>query len=156
MNCAEARDRLLEADPAELEGRVDTELRRHLRACPDCQALADHVLNAQSALEAALDGIRPRAPVDAALEQATARATAARRLRKWWAAAPLAAAAGVAGLLLFGSGGSDMPGETWQPRSVETASGVHVEAPLGQDVVVFDIKDRPDVVVVWFFDKGDE
>jgi len=156
VNCTEARDRLLEADPAELEGRVESELGRHLGACPDCQALADHVLNAQSVLEAALDGIRPGEPVDAALLEVTARAIAARRLRRWWAAAPLAAAAGVAGLLLFGYGGSDMPGEMWQPRPVEAASGVDVEAPPGQDVVVFDIKDRPDVVVVWFFDKGEE
>lgn len=156
MNCAEARDRLLEADPAELEGRVESELWRHVEACGDCHALADRILSAQSALDATLAAIRPRAPVEAALQRACARVATARRPRRWWTVAPLAAAAGVAGLLLFGDGGSDMPGETWQPRPLQAVSGVDVEAPAGQDVVVFDIKDRPDVVVVWFFDKGEE
>ncbi len=156
MNCADARERLLEADPAELEGRIDSELSRHLEACAVCGALANHILDAQSGLKAALAGTRPRAPVDVALRAAAARAASERRRRRWWAAAPMVAAAGLAGLVVFGDGGSEMPGVMWQPSPVRAASSVDVEAPSGKDVVVFEIDDRPDVVVVWFFEKGDE
>jgi hypothetical protein len=114
------------------------------------------MLHAQSVLDRALLDAQPKTPVDLALQTAALRVAAVRRRQRWWTVAPLAAAAGVAGLLLLGRGDSDLPGEMWQPQPAVVVSGIDVEAPSGQDVVVFDIEDRPDVVVVWFFDKGDE
>ena len=156
MTCAEAWGRLLEADPEELKGTVESDLSRHLTACAACRALADDILDAQSALEIALADARPISPVDAVLQVAASRAEARRRRRSWWAAAPVAAAAGLAGLVLLVNGGSEMPGDVWHPTPVPAASGVDVEAPADRDVVVFDIEDRPDVLVIWFFDKGEE
>jgi anti-sigma factor RsiW len=156
MNCPDARELLLEADAAELSCMVASEVSEHLEACDSCRALAARILQAQSTLAKELAGVQPRTPVDAALQSATVKAAAVRRKHSWWAAVPVAAAAGVAGLLLFGRGGPDLPGESWQGQPIVAVSGIDVEAPFGKDVVVFDIKDRPDVVVVWFFDKGDE
>ncbi len=156
MNCAEARELLLEADSAELRCVVASPVVEHLEACDRCRALAARILRAQSTLERELAGVLPRTPVDAALESASLRAAAVRRKLSWWAAAPLAAAAGVAGLLLFGRGGPDLPGQMWQPQPMVAAGGIDVEVPFGKDVVVFGMEDRPDLVVVWFFDKGDD
>jgi anti-sigma factor RsiW len=156
MNCADARELLLEADAAELRCMVASQVSQHLEACGSCRTLATRILQAQSTLEKELAGVEPRTPVDAALQSATVSAAAARRKHRWWAAAPLAAAAGAAGLLLFGNGGPELTGELWQPRRVVANSGLDVDVPSGKDVVVFNIKDRPDVVVVWFFDKGDD
>ncbi|KPJ91188.1 MAG: hypothetical protein AMS18_09190 [Gemmatimonas sp. SG8_17] len=156
MNCADAREQLLEADAAELSCVVASELSEHLEACDSCHALAARILQAQVTLEKGLSVVQPSTTVDVALQSATMRATAVRRKRSWWAAASLAAATGAAGLLLFGNGGPELPGELWQPPPSVVSSGLDVVAPFGKDVVVFDINDRPDVMVVWFFDKGDD
>ena len=156
MNCWDARELLLEADPAELKCTVPSEIVEHLEACDNCHALAARILQAESALGTELAGVQPRTPLDAALQSASLRAATVRRKRRWWAALSATAAAGVAGLLLFGRGGPDLPGRMWQPQPWVAASGIDVEAPLGKDVVVFDIEDRPDLVVVWFFDKGED
>jgi hypothetical protein len=30
-----------------------------------------------------------------------------------------------------------------------------LETPPGKDVAVFEVEDRPDIVVVWFYEQGD-
>jgi len=54
MDCAAARDLLLEADPTELRGEGDSPLAVHLRACAGCRARADAILAAEAELDAAL------------------------------------------------------------------------------------------------------
>ena len=51
MNCATARELLLVADPADLEGRTESELSRHLRDCEVCRQAAELVLHALAELE---------------------------------------------------------------------------------------------------------
>lgn len=156
MNCLAARELLWEADPAELMGRVGSSLSRHLETCEACRRLADAILNAQAALEHSITASRSRTSVENALRMAAATARLRRRRRMWEVTIPFAAAAGVAGLLLLARRAPELPGEIWEPPTAAPVAGPAVEAPPGKDVAVFKIADRPDVVVVWFFDQGDE
>ncbi len=101
MNCAEARRVMLEADPSALTPQADSELAAHLRACASCRGAAEEV----RALEAALAGwLRTATPrTDDASAVARARRAARRRTRSRRLAAglSLAAAAGLAGLLVL-------------------------------------------------------
>ena len=54
MNCWDARELLLEADPAELNCTVASEIVDHLKVCDSCRALAVRILQAESALETEL------------------------------------------------------------------------------------------------------
>jgi predicted anti-sigma-YlaC factor YlaD len=156
MNCAEIRGLLLDADRAELDGTAESDLGRHLHGCSSCRELADLILTTERALAIQVESERPATSVESALEKARQTASAGRRRRAWRVAAPTAAAAGLAGLLVFGSGRPNMPGEIWEPPPARVSAGVEVEAPPGRDVAVFDIEDQQDIVVVWFFDQGDE
>ena len=69
--------------------------------------------------------------------------------------APLAAAASVAAVVVLGGGSDGLDGAI-QARIPETLPGLEVQSPPGKDVAVFEVADRPDVVVVWFFDAGDD
>jgi hypothetical protein len=40
MNCIEAREAMLDAEPAELRGESESPLAAHVRDCPTCHALA--------------------------------------------------------------------------------------------------------------------
>ncbi len=156
MNCAEARDWILEADPAELARTDDSALVGHLGTCEECRRVANRILVAQAALETSIASSLPRTSVEDALRAAEVRVQTERCPRAWKWVVPVAAAAGIAGLLLLSNRAPELPGEIWRPPPVSLSSGVDVEAPPGKDVAVFDLEDRPDIVVVWFFDQGDE
>jgi predicted anti-sigma-YlaC factor YlaD len=154
MNCTEVRDRLLEADLAELEGEVVTDLSLHLRRCTGCRAVAERLASQERSLAAALDAVRPRMGVEEALARAEAESASRGRvltfpLRKAWGLVPLAAAAAVAGVLITSSGGQ-LPGEPIDVAAVRHAPVPTVEESTGQNVAVFETE-NPDIVVVWIF-----
>jgi predicted anti-sigma-YlaC factor YlaD len=154
MNCTEARDRLLEADLAEIQGEADTDLSLHLLGCAACRAVAERLSAEERSLAAALDAVRPRLGVEEALTRAEAESASRRGvltlpLRKAWSLVPLAAAAAVAGILVTGNGGQ-LPGEPIDVAAVSETPVPTVVESTGQSVAVFETE-NPDIVVVWTF-----
>jgi len=147
MNCDAARELLLVADPVDLEGGTGSELSRHLRDCDACRRAARMVLDALTELEAGLGTTRNDAAEAAArraLVEARKRHTRSRWVRR---AVPLAAAAGLAALLLVRRSPS-LP-----PAAAPTRAPIHdvtVTAPPGRNLAVLHTG-NPDIVVVWFF-----
>jgi predicted anti-sigma-YlaC factor YlaD len=151
MNCDTARELLLVADAADLEGRIDSPLADHLRTCPACRAVAERVLTTQRALSDALGagqlvGTATDA-VQAAIRSAEQRRAAARRVRL---GLPLAAAAVLAGLLVLRR--APEPLSTPPAReAIATRARFSVSAPPGRNVLVLQQPDTSHVIVVWFF-----
>lgn len=151
MNCEQARDAMLEAEPTALAATDDSALAAHLRACATCGRRARAILDRERALAAALDARGPRRPADDVLRAARAAESrrAAPRRRGWRVAAPLALAAGIGGLLLL----------TDQEQPVSPASALGpasplppfaVQGPPDRTVTVFRTND-PNIVVIWYF-----
>ena len=156
MNCAAATELMLEADLPDLQGDGDRELAAHLAECERCRTIGAQFLSAQVDLAREIDGRAPGRSVEEAL--IVAKRESARQRRRnaiLQIGAPIAAAAGLAGVMMFGDGNNGT--ETlFQVSAPEPLPGLEVTAPPGKDVAVFNVADRPDVVVVWFFDAGDE
>jgi len=150
MSCEAARERLLEADLAELQGLGDGELARHLRSCARCRAQGRVILDQYAALEHALERQVP------ALDPADPRwqpRVLPRPARRWTVMIPLALAAGLAVLVVARRGRPALePGGP--PSSVALAvwdnPGLDVQGPPGRTVAVFQT-DNPDIVVIWSF-----
>src|SRR2546428_13292029 len=145
MTCAEARDQMLEADRADLTAATASELSLHLGGCARCRAAAERILAAERELERALAAATPgRTPPEAA------RALARRAARRRWMsrAAPLAAAAGLA-IVLLGRRGDVRRAP---PAPTRFTGGPHIagEAPPGRSGVVFRTH-NPHIVGIWFF-----
>ena len=156
MKCEQAVEAMLEAESADLLPGGATELARHIGKCADCAAMARTILVQQRELERSLQAERPKTTVEDALARAGARATRVHRRRRFWQAAiPTAAAAGVAGILVSTSDRHVAPGSMWQAPAQNETRGFEIETPPGKSVAVFEVEDRPDVVVVWFYDEGD-
>jgi hypothetical protein len=145
VTCAEARERMLEADRTDLSGATDSALSLHLRTCARCRRAADRILEAERELWEALSAAAPGRPVDEAVGPARRRA----RRRRWmWRAAPLAAAAVLAVALIARR---EQGHQALPPASAPAIrSGLAVEGPPGRSVAVFQT-DNPDIVVIWFF-----
>ena len=155
MNCSQAVELLLEADVEDLEGCGDSQLGGHIRLCADCAAVAQRLLAEQLELQRLLRAEHPRTGVEVALAAAGKRAVAAKRRRRiGQAAVPFVAAAGLAGILLTDLDGNRALGAAWVAPD-RASVGLDIETPAGQNVAVFELEDRPDIVVVWFYDQGD-
>lgn len=163
MNCEQALDRMLEAEPAELSGTHDSPLSRHLRACTPCAAVAqtlraeldavDGALNvfgragdASTAADAALVAARtdPGPPAGA---EPSERRRAVRALRYW---TPLAAAATLATVLFIGRGERDaarMPA-----AEVRAAPVVGVHPPADRSAAVLHTA-NPEITIVWLYER---
>jgi anti-sigma factor RsiW len=145
MNCRTARSLLLTAELADLEGRGDSDLSQHLRSCAPCRALAEEILRAMGELRHALDvddgGVQP---ARRAIPLAQHRRTRARLLGRL---VPLAAAAGLAGLLLVRRGPPAVPIPLRAPAAIHDVSAT---APPGYSLAVLHTDD-PNIVVIWFF-----
>ncbi len=148
MDCAAARNAMLEAEPSELLAGGASELSRHLATCDRCRATAGEILAAERGLAEWLAAARPALEAAAAVARAAAiarRRAAARRVA--WRAAPILAAAAVAALLL-------VPREHQPPipapvAPAAPAPGFSVTAPPGRDLVVLHTQ-NPKIVVVWY------
>jgi hypothetical protein len=147
VDCERARALLLEADLPELLGESDSELARHLGACPACRRTADRIGQAERSLAAWLARAAPISDASRAL--AAAAATARRRAawRRTLVAGGTAAAAALAGLLLLARRGG--PPNARLPTPPAAAAGFSVVAPPGRDVVVLHTA-NPRIVVVWY------
>ncbi|HEX7051979.1 MAG TPA: hypothetical protein VF188_17355 [Longimicrobiales bacterium] len=160
MNCNDARERLLEAEPAELAGRGESELAAHLRTCARCAGAAARLLEGQALLDARLAAFRPRASVDQLLERlplaagrveaavagASGRTSPSRRRLRAAAAVPLAAAAVVA-ILVFRREPPPRPLPVAEP-SAGTVPAVRV--PAGRDAAIFRTA-NPKITIVWIY-----
>ena len=147
---------ILEADVVALEGRDDSGLSAHIRECPRCASKAQLVLAEQQELQQLLRAEHPDTSLDVALTRASTRAVSARRSRRMWQAAiPLAAAAGLTGILLSNGSHPGSLDSVWQVPERNASLGLDIETPPGKNVAVFEVEDRPDIVVVWFYDQGD-
>lgn len=147
MNCTECRDRLLEADAATLRGEGDPAVAEHLRACASCQAISGMLLDEEARLREALAALTPTAPMEAAATAAVRESVQRVRRRQWAALVPLAAAAGLVGVLLTGDG--DLPPK---PGRQSAAAPPLVEAS-DQNVVVYQTG-NPKVVVIWLYSNN--
>src|SRR5437879_13833596 len=73
MTCADARERMLEADRNDLTGATDSDLSLHLRSCAGCRVAADRILEGERELGRALAAAAPRRAADDAVLTATRR-----------------------------------------------------------------------------------
>ncbi len=146
MTCDTMRERILEADLAELRGEADTPLAQHLASCVNCQAVAKKIVAAEAALGHALDSITP------GVRSRTGQRRS-RRIGHWVALVPLAAAAALVAILVRGR--SEAPTVPAASFAMEIADAPLVETTNNQDVAVF-TTDDPDIVVVWFLGGTDQ
>ncbi len=144
MTCAEARERMLEAERTDLSGATESELSLHLRGCARCRRAANRILEAERELWGALAAATPVRGTEEAVGTVRRRA----QRRRWvWRVAPLAAAAGLAVALLARR---EQVQQSLPPKAPPTRAGLAVEGPPGRSVAVFQT-DNPDIVVIWFF-----
>lgn len=191
ITCDTALERMLEAEPVELRGEVDTELARHIKGCDRCRAVAaamleelealddalDHLAGAVRAADAADHAVQPMADPMAAADAAADAALAAsgdgsdgvvmdvrrgpgrrtgRGRSRWTRAAwvPLAAAAALAAVLLFGrdhpfSG----PGTGTTPPAEPTIEPqVAVTPPADKSVAIMETE-NPNITIVWLYER---
>jgi hypothetical protein len=161
--CVEMRERLLEADPAELLGEGDSTVALHVAGCAACTAAARRILRSQQELADALSQLSERAapaagagvvavgPV-ASAETAGRRAPGARR-RLLRAMPPLAAAAVLVLFLLQQRAVDELP--RLEPVPEPTAYALDmpvVNATDGSDVAVMQTT-NPNITVVWFLKR---
>jgi hypothetical protein len=159
--CVEMRERLLEADPAELLGEGDSTVALHVAGCAACTAAARRILRSQQELADALSQLSARAApaagvvsvdLGASAESAVRPARGARRslLRVM---PPLAAAAVLVLFLLQPRAADELP--RLEPVPEPTAYALDmpmVNATDGSDVAVMQTS-NPNITVVWFLTR---
>jgi hypothetical protein len=149
INCDNAFERLLEADPAELAGQGDSEVAVHVRECGGCKAVGTQLLGGQEQLATVLTQMVPRTDVDGALSAARAHRSKIRKRQQFWQWGPIAAAAAISGVMILRALGGNpiVEGEILSPpAAIESL----VEAPAGQNVLVFETRDQS-AKVIWFY-----
>ena len=146
MDCAAARQAMLEADPAELAGGTESAVGRHLASCGACRAMAAAILAAERGLAAKLAAAQPRGRVEAAIVRAAAAARRRSRLRRAASAGSLLAAAALAVLLLLPRGRLPV---TAAPAVALAEPQFSVAAAPGQNLVVMHTA-NPKIIVVWY------
>lgn len=172
IHCDECRELLLAAEPGVLRGELpaaagwadvgdgkrDEQLREHLRTCPRCASLAAALLAETAALDAALRRLSMEPARSGNREPGAAQArpalqrearTSRRRIARWPALVPLAAAA----VLLV----------LWQPwvavpRRLPPLAGPQEQVPAtpvvnasGAGAVAVLRTNNPSITVVWTF-----
>jgi len=148
MKCDENYPLLLEADPTELRGEADSLLSQHVRTCGRCRAVAERISREEERLRTALDAVQPRLSAQEASKRAAGEARLRGRREIWYGLAPVAAAAGLAGILFVSTGGPKS-GPLEEPTQ-QVALPPVVEAAPGRQVAVFET-DNPNIMVVWSF-----
>jgi hypothetical protein len=149
MNCTEARERILEADLAELQETGDSLLSKHIRLCVGCRGVAERILREELSLARVLSEVRPRVALERAL--ADQRRTPGGRRRIWTRVVPALAAAGLAGVLLTRAPVIPMGGRPPMSFPADALPQTPtVDPPLDRNVVVFE-SDNPNIVIIWFY-----
>jgi len=145
--CDEMRERILEADLRVLQAGDSSDLAIHLQACDSCRAVAAQLVAAEGELRAALERLEPGGSAEQAAFRAM-REARVRKRRRPLALTAIAMAAGLAALVLFRP--DDHTVSTSPPALAETPP--LVEAPAGQDVIVYHTA-NPNVVVLWLYQR---
>ena len=135
MNCTEAREAMLVADPAELRGETETALAVHVTSCADCRRAAATIVGVTTQLGLAIARREPRT-----------RRRASRRVIGL-VFVPVAAAAVFAVMSAGGfSRRAEPPRVSLSPLPV--ARTVSLEVGRGQQATVLKTAD-PKVTVIW-------
>lgn len=149
MTCADARKAILEADVPALRGEDNSPLALHLRGCQGCRRVAEAVLHGEGLLANELTRAVPPLDLDRILATFPA---PGRKRRPWYRRplilplAPLAAAAGLAAILLTRE--PSLPGPDYSPPA--PSFGPDVVVPEGRTAAVMSTS-NPDITVVWLF-----
>jgi hypothetical protein len=152
IDCAHARDLLMEADLADLKNKA-TPIGQHVAECASCAALAATLFESYAALDLGIDalatGQRLRTEeTSGATRTARSSGTISQRDLRWqrWAMVPLAAAAA---LVLF------LGREDSQPLTQPTflaqlmfPEQPQVNPPAGKQAVIIE---KRDLTVVWLY-----
>ena len=162
--CTRPIDALLVAELDELRGDADTDLGRHVRACPRCSAAAREIVAANGRLDRTFGA---EAVIDASALIARARSGPPRtgrlfdRPRRWIAhPIPMRAAAvsaafavlAVAVLILVGGREERLPGVEWIPERPRQPPVV--DAPYDKVVVIPTA--NPKLTIIWFSKEDDD
>ena len=159
MHCEIARDRLLEADPAELTHEVAGDLAEHLEGCSACHALAERVLESERALAGAIAAMEPGLDVETALARVpSGRGWGWREVQGWRRAGfalPLAAAALAAFVMLrVPDQPRQIPSFNPSASAVAAALGWDRPAPVVTSTSHTNVAilptENPDITIVWF------
>ena len=151
MNCELALERMLDADPEELEGRGDVELVVHIQGCGRCQAVAAELLAGHEMLDAQIRSVDVGRGVERVLPAAQRAAIQRVRRRRLIRFALPAAAAAVLALLVTRDPVPSVPlvdpqaQLAGQPPEQQTVR----LAPNTNAVVLK--TNNPKITVVWFY-----
>lgn len=152
LTCFQAREALLEADPAQLEGKSGDALARHLGECDRCRLLARMILEGGRGLGEAMKDLVPAPDLDELLERAerepVRRRRAIRQNPRWSTLGLVHLAAAAALVALFLGRDPVLPGDPVIPLA--PTSDLGLEVPEGRDVAVL-ATNNPDITVLWFF-----
>ena len=129
MNCTEAREAMLVAEPVEFRAGGGSELAAHVGECEPCRSLA-------CALAADFDRLSSR--------------IRARSRRRTLMLAALPIAAAVVAAVTVMTKRADQPTVALQPRTDRPASVVSIEVGVGQQATVIKTAD-PKTTLVWIF-----
>ena len=136
MNCELAFERMLDADPEELEARGDSGLDVHIQGCGRCQAVAAELLAGHEMLAARIMSVELDGGVEAVLPAVRRAATERiRRRRLIWFALPAAIAAALVLLAI----------RDRQPSAQPT-----VRLAPNTNALVLETN-NPRITVVWFY-----
>ncbi len=151
MNCELALERMLDADPDELEGRGDSELVAHIQGCGRCQAVAAELLAGHEMLAARIPSVDVDRGVEAVLPAVRRAATQRLRRRRMTRFAIPAAAAAVLALLATRDRVPSMP-LVDPPAQLAGQPPGHptVRLPPNTNAVVLETN-NPKITVVWFY-----
>ena len=146
MNCETARERMLEADLAALQG--EGELARHLQTCDRCRRQAKAILDQYASLRSELERQTPRLdPADPRWRRASPRV---HTWRRWPVIVPVALAASLAVLLVARRYQPGFAPPAPVPTVIAAGAGLDVQGPPGKTVAIFQT-DNPNIVVIWSF-----
>jgi anti-sigma factor RsiW len=150
VNCELAFERMLEAGPEELGGRLDSELAAHITQCNRCGAVAAEILAGQEALAQGIRRIQSEGKVEELLAGVRRAAATARRRLVTRVALPLAAAAALA-MLIIGDRSTVPPSESAvQIAQTTPRPEQSVRLEPNTNAILFKTS-NPKITVVWFY-----
>lgn len=151
MNCELALERMLEADPEELEGCGDSVLGVHIRSCGRCQAVAAELLAGHKMLAARMLSVELDRGVEAVLP--AVRRAATRRIRRRWLtrfALPAAIAAALVLLAIRDPAPSTPLVDPLAQLADQPSAQPTVRLAPNTNALVLETN-NPKITIVWFY-----